>query len=116
MTPSKPSECKAAVSLSEDGADFPYLSIFYTKEDTALHFFALTVHGVDENQDGDKFLVYNDYSETDADKIVPLLKGVVYDDGSASIEDAEFRNESEALNFIAGLRAVYQMIGELAKS
>lgn len=113
MVPSKPSECVAAVSLSEEDAEHPYISIFYTKEGDALYFFAYTVHGVDENVDGDKFLVYNDYGETDADGIVPLLKGTIYTDGSGSIDDAEFRNESEALSFVAALRAVYQMIGEL---
>ena len=114
MTPSKPSECAAAISLSEDGADHPFVSIFYTKEDGALYFFALTVHGKTEpNVDGESLLTYNDQGETEPDGIVRIAQGTVYDDGSGAIEDTEFRNEGEGLTFIAALRAVYQMVGEM---
>lgn len=114
IVPSKPSECVAALSLKEDGETTPYLSIFYTMLDGALHFFAYPVHGVSDTvKPGETWLTYNDQGEINPDRIVPLLKGRVNTDGSGAIDDAEFRSESDALNFVAALRAVYQMVREL---
>lgn len=121
MTPTKPSECVAAVSLSEEGADHPYLSIFYTKEDGMLTFFALPVHGKTEaNADGESFLTYNDQGEIEPDGICPLVFGTVHDDGSGSLMEGDdsgiyLRSESDALNLVAAIRAVYQMVGELTE-
>lgn len=115
--PIAPSECVAAISLSEEDAPHPYLSIFYTMLDDALHFFAYTVHGVSEEvTPGETWLTYNDLGEVNPDAIVPLLKGVVHTDGSGAIDEAEFLSESDALNYVAALRAVYQMVGELQEA
>jgi len=126
MIPQKPSECVAAVSLSEDGADQPYVSIFYTREEGAIYFFGVEVDSIDENNDGDKFLVYTDGlndDNTNPDEIIPVARGWLTDEGGLTLlpleENAagiEIDGEAQTLTFISVIRAVFQMQGELAKS
>ena len=47
LYPNKPSECVAAMSLSEDGEEHPYLSIFYTVNEGRIRFFGLRVMGTE---------------------------------------------------------------------
>ncbi len=114
--PTKPSECAAAIALSEEGASHPYLSIFYTQVEGRIHFYGMEVTGTEENED-DLKLVYAETSAgptTNPDGARPLAKGILYSDGGLDLSgEAFFRDEEQTKTYIAILRAVYQMQGEV---
>lgn len=115
INPTKPSECVAAVSLSTEDGDHPYLSLFYTVVEGAIHFFGLPVVGTDHNQDGDVFLVYENGVEPD--DTTPLMQGIVLANGTVHIDTPDeyvvLPTEDDALNFVAILRAVRQMSDQI---
>lgn len=115
--PTRPSHCVACVSLSEDGADHPYLSIFYSVLEDAIHFFGIPVTGTEPDEEGNKLLVYED-GITDPDEAIPLAAGVLTKAGAMSVDadpEVYLSDESEALNYIAIIRAMYRMREELAQ-
>ena len=66
ISPSKPSECAAAVSMSEDDAEHPYASVFYTSHEGRIRFFGLAVTGTKTVEEGN-LLTYGE-GNTDPDK------------------------------------------------
>jgi len=119
--PKSPSQCAAAVSLSEQGADHPYVTIFYSVVRGTIYFWGLPVAGTEEREE-EKVLVYDqrenddEANTTDPDEIEePLIEGQLTATGLMILNDdgVVLRSESEALTFISVIRALYQMRGEL---
>lgn len=110
LSPSKPSECAAAVSMSEDDAEHPYASVFYTAHEGRIRFFGLAVTGTKTVEEG-KLLTYGG-DNTDPDKATPIISGVL-ERGTMEI-DAEgdtiyLGDMNVATTFVSLIRMVYSM-------
>jgi hypothetical protein len=109
--PTKPSECAAAMSLSEDDAEHPYASIFYTSHEGLITFFGLKVSGTRTVEEG-ALLVYGD--DTDPDKASPIIVGTL-EAGRMEIGDGRQRSsitlggQDAATDFVSIIRMVYSM-------
>lgn len=121
MTPEQTSGHTAALSLSVDDADHPYVTIFYTVERGTIAFTALLVSGI-ETIGEDKRLLYDNEAHgdtTNPDEILsPLVVGILHPNGNMNFAhgvDIMLNNEQEALSLICVIRALYQMQGELTK-
>lgn len=113
MLPDKPSECIAALSLSEDGAEHPYLSIFYTVNSGTIRFYGLLVKGTEEVEEEKRLLFkHRNESTNDPDKADQLIAGTLYRSGHMHFDerlDVLLENKDDALTFASVLRAMYQM-------
>jgi len=129
--PTKPSECVAALSMSEEGEEHPYASILYTSHEGVITFFGLTVTGVQEDTETDaKLLTYpmtrfnreaNKWETTpttDPDEADKIIQGNL-DNGTMEIV-ADYMGEDEngivtlagldnATTFVSIIRMVYSM-------
>jgi len=127
--PTKPSECVAALSLSEQDAEHPYASILYTSHEGLITFFGLAVTGV-QDEGEERLLTYpmtrfnreaNKWETTpttDPDEADKIIQGNL-DNGTMEIV-ADYMGEDEngivtlagldnATIFVSIIRMVYSM-------
>ena len=107
--PTKPSECTAALSMSEKDADHPYASILYTAHEGTIRFFGLVVDGIKE--DGENKMLTYAGAGTNPDEAIPLISGTLTDglmhidaDGPVILHDLD-----NATDFVSMIRMVYSM-------
>lgn len=110
LRPTKPSECAAAVSMSEDDAEHPYASIFYTSHEGLITFFGLVVNGTKTVEQG-QLLTYAN-ADTDPDEAAPLIAGTL-ENGVMRIDTPEdatvLHGMDNATDFVSIIRMVYSM-------
>ena len=129
LNPTKPSECVAALSMTEQDGEHPYASILYTSTEGRITFFGLAVTGVQDegetkmltypmtrfNSEAKKWEVLNTTNPDEADKII---QGNL-ENGTMEIE-ADYMGDDEngivtlagldnATNFVSIIRMVYSM-------
>ena len=137
INPSKPSECVAALSMSEKDAEHPYASILYTSHEGKITFFGLAVTGVqDEGETDAKLLTYpmtrfnNEANEwqttntTNPDEADKIIVGALYGSGDMELYaddlDADERGVlnlnglDDATTFVSIIRMVYSMQAQAA--
>ena len=124
LNPTKPSECVAALSMSEKDAEHPYASILYTTHEGLITFFGLRVTGVQQAEEG-QMLTYpmtrfnseaNEWQTTDTtnpDEAGYVIEGtlengvmVLQGDGDNELTLADM---NEATDFVSIIRMVYSM-------
>jgi hypothetical protein len=121
INPSRPSECVAALSLSEDGAPHPYMTIFYTVHEGRVRFFGMRVAGtekVGEGDDASERIVYfgqrgGPRETTNPDEGVVIISGTLRDGrmviDTPSSDGIFLRDQATATDFIQTIRMVYSM-------
>jgi len=126
INPSKPSECVAALSMSEQDAEHPYASILYTSHEGRITFFGLAVTGVQEDGETDaKLLTYpmtrfnNEANEwqttntTNPDEAGYIIEGTL--ENGVMVLQGDGDNEltldglDDATTFVSIIRMVYSM-------
>ena len=124
--PTKPSECVAALSMSEQDAEHPYASILYTSHEGLITFFGLAVTGVQEDAETDaKMLTYpmtrfnNEANEwqttntTNPDEAGYIIEGTL--ENGVMVLQGDGDNEltlgglEDATIFVSIIRMVYSM-------
>jgi len=124
INPSKPSECVAALSLSEKDAEHPYASILYTSHEGRITFFGLAVTGVQDegetklltypmtrfNHEANEWQTTNTTNPDEAGYIVEgtLENGVMVLQGDGDNE-LTLDGLDDATNFVSIIRMVYSM-------
>jgi len=135
INPSKPSECVAALSMTEQDGEHPYASILYTSHEGKITFFGLAVTGVQDegetklltypmtrfNNEAKKWEVLNTTNPDEADKIIV---GALYGSGDMELYaddlDADERGVLNlngldgATTFVSIIRMVYSMQAQAA--
>ena len=124
INPSKPSECVAALSLSEQDAEHPYASILYTSHEGKITFFGLAVTGVQEEGE-ERLLTYpmtrfnNEANEwqttntTNPDEAGYIVEGTL--ENGVMVLQGDGDNEltldglDDATIFVSIIRMVYSM-------
>ena len=124
INPTKPSQCVAALSLSEKDAEHPYASILYTSHEGVITFFGLTVTGVQDegetkmltypmtrfNHEANEWQTTNTTNPDEAGYIVEgtLENGVMVLQGDGDNE-LTLDGLDDATNFVSIIRMVYSM-------
>lgn len=123
--PKNPSQCVAALSLKEEDADRPYISIFYTADEGNIHFFGILVVGTEEVEEEQRLLFKRPEqaagSTNEPNDADVLVSGTLFNDGAMALiphRHGEFHIEDKdaALTFASVMRAVYQMQGDLTQT
>ena len=124
INPTQPSECVAALSLSEQDAEHPYASILYTSHEGRITFFGLAVTGVQDegetklltypmtrfNSEANEWQTTNTTNPDEAGYIVEgtLENGVMVLQGDGDNE-LTLDGLDDATNFVSIIRMVYSM-------
>lgn len=119
LNPSTPSECVAAMSLSDDGADIPYLSLFFTTNGDRIRFFALEPGGTEtvtvEGEESERLLYpRDDGSQTSNPDEAQVLVSGTLESGTMTLDTVDQYNivletPEQAVNFIQAIRYIYTM-------
>jgi len=111
INPTKPSECTAALSMTEGEEDMPYASIFYTSHEGTITFFGLAVADVVQADEGQR-LTFNAEGSTDPDMANVLISGTLSGGGmtlDAGSKFIELADQDAATTFVSIIRMVYSM-------
>lgn len=124
LNPTTPSECVAALSMSEKDSEHPYASIIYTSHEGVITFFGLAVTGVVEdgenkmltypstrfNSDANEWQTNPTTNPDDADRTIEgtLENGIMVLQGDGDNE-LTLGDLDTATNFVSMIRMVYSM-------
>jgi hypothetical protein len=123
LNPIVPGDAFAAMSLSDEGAEHPYMTLFYTINEGTITFFGLRVMGTveeknEEGEDIQKIVYYGatECSTTNPNEAVILAAGTLIDGEltifNDSADEIVFANPDEATDFIQVIRFVYNLAAQ----
>ena len=107
--PERPSQCVAALSMTEGEGDTPYASIFYTAHEGRITFFGLTVTGTEPGEEGDRLQFAP--NDTNPDHALPVVSGTL-ENGRMVLDpdrDIILPDQDRATTFVSIIRMVYSM-------
>jgi hypothetical protein len=126
LHPKKPSECFAALSMSEGEDDKPYASILYTTHEGLITFFGLKVLGVVKegdtqmltypstrfNSDANEWQTNPTTNPDDADQTIAgtLERGIM--EIETGQDELTLGSLDEATDFVSMIRMLYSMEAE----
>ena len=109
ISPERPSQCVAALSMTEGEEDTPYASIFYTSHEGRITFFGLRVTGVEQGDEGQRLQFAP--NDTNPDHALPVVSGTL-ENGRMTLDterDIILPDIDRATTFVSIIRMVYSM-------